>query len=685
MNDRSTDPVGWKTALTALALFAFALVPRTANIGDLSLYADEDLSAHAAAAVADGGGSVLPSGMEYRRAYPFTLVTGLWLQVSGDRSERAIRLPSALLGAATIPALFLLGRRWMGFGAGLTAALLLGVSEWHLVFSRQARMYVPLLLFVVLATAGLWAWTRTGRTKALVGGLAAVFVALMLHKLGILVVAAPLVWLAFPGAVGVSLPALVVVSTAAAAAGWAIGEFFINVPYSTSVAPPVVAPLPPVDRMAGVASLGPAAPVLAALGLALAVVIVRRLQHEEDRESGAFLRRAVRWVLALAAGLAAGTGQLYAFTVAGALFFLVTRQGVAPVLRRSGPALLGLLGLLALYLAVWSAQIGLGEALKVAASVPYPHAHTLVLQTPIPVFIFGVTTLVLVLFPFGEKSWGIAAAALLAIAMLAAIGLVREAGPTRYLLTAYPLMMLVAGAGIYVAARWIVGRTRGMLPASWSADGVAVLLSSAVVLSGVLGHHGVPDAIGVANLRHGDPVNELVHVFGFRPDHRSVGRFVSEQRGPDDVVVAVDPLVQRWYAGPVDYWFRRYDDMRRFLRVNEDGALRDIYVGSSALWRPSVLDSLAEAHPARVWYISSGETVGRRRFYFSADQRVWADSLRAVRRPSIVGEDGVTAAYCLNCPQDLSSPHEFRRPTRRSPAGSPGPSDPAPSPRTPRS
>ena len=34
---------------------------------------------------------------------------------------------------------------------------------------------------------------------------------------------------------------------------------------------------------------------------------------------------------------------------------------------------------------------------------------------------------------------------------------------------------------------------------------------------------------------------------------------------PGDVVIAEDPLIQVWYAGPIDYWFRRWGDMYRFL------------------------------------------------------------------------------------------------------------------------
>jgi len=114
-------------------------------------------------------------------------------------------------------------------------------------------------------------------------------------------------------------------------------------------------------------------------------------------------------------------------------------------------------------------------------------------------------------------------------------------------------------------------------------------------------------------------------------------------------VIAEDPIVQTLYAGHIDYWFRRYGDMRRYLREYPDG-VRDLYVGSRPLADPAIIDSLARDAPARVWLITSGETAPLRRWYLSPEQRSWLDSLERAREPAWLGEDGVSAAYCLNCP-----------------------------------
>jgi len=650
-HDSGADLQGFRVWLVAMLLFVVALVPRTVNLGRLSFYADEDISVLTAAAVAAGDGSVLPSGMEYRRALPLTWLDAASVRLFGGPTELSVRLPAAILGALTVPMLFLMGIRWVGFGGGLTAALFLALSEWHLVFSRQARMYVVLLLFVVLATWALSAWARTGRRSALGAGLVSTAVALLLHKLAVFLAAAPLVWLAFPGALAVSIPAAIGVAALIAVTGWAVSDYWVSLPYrALSMPPPLAGARAAMETSAAPSSPGAVTIALAAVGLLLAAAILRRTPRPPDGERGARLRD-VAWVgLALTAGAAAGAGQLYLFAVAGALFLLLDGRGVAPMLSRARLPLLGLLGILALQAVRHVPSAGLVGALKLSARFPYPHAYTLVLQAAAPTVLFGAASLRLILFPFDERRRGMAAASMLVFATLVALGIAREAGPTRYLITAYPLMMLVAGAGLYEGLKWVVDRVVARKEgwSAWSAR-VAGTLAGALVLGGAFSGHGVRAAIHLVRLGHGEPVNELTHMFPFRPDHRSAGRYVRAHRVDGDVVIAEDPIVQRWYAGKIDYWFRRYGDMRSYLRVQPDGSIRDIYAGSRPIGDPAAIDSIAAGARGRVWFITSGETAPLPSYYLSPDQADWLDSLRLTRTPVFVGEDGVSAVYCLNC------------------------------------
>jgi len=71
----------------------------------------------------------------------------------------AMRLPCALLGVATVWAMYSLVRRWFGTAAGLCAAAILALDPWHLSFTRTAHEAAFAPFFLV---ASLWAWQRAG-------------------------------------------------------------------------------------------------------------------------------------------------------------------------------------------------------------------------------------------------------------------------------------------------------------------------------------------------------------------------------------------------------------------------------------------------------------------------------------------------------------------------------------------
>jgi 4-amino-4-deoxy-L-arabinose transferase-like glycosyltransferase len=79
----------------------------------------------------------------------YTVFMRLWTAVFGD-SEVSIRLPSLLLGLASIPLTYLIGVRVTGKNAALTAALLITVSPVHIWYSQEARQYSAVLFLVLL-------------------------------------------------------------------------------------------------------------------------------------------------------------------------------------------------------------------------------------------------------------------------------------------------------------------------------------------------------------------------------------------------------------------------------------------------------------------------------------------------------------------------------------------------------
>lgn len=81
----------------------------------------------------------------------FSVLAHLSISAFGDHPW-SLRLPSMILGALTVPALYLLAREFVGRTEGLLASLLLAVSYHHVWFSQSARGYAGLTLFAVLCS-----------------------------------------------------------------------------------------------------------------------------------------------------------------------------------------------------------------------------------------------------------------------------------------------------------------------------------------------------------------------------------------------------------------------------------------------------------------------------------------------------------------------------------------------------
>ena len=73
-----------------------------------------------------------------------------WLEI--HLGEGTIRLLSVLPGTASIPVMYLLGRRLFGRSVGILSALLLAISTCAVVYSQEARGYSWLLLGTLVST-----------------------------------------------------------------------------------------------------------------------------------------------------------------------------------------------------------------------------------------------------------------------------------------------------------------------------------------------------------------------------------------------------------------------------------------------------------------------------------------------------------------------------------------------------
>ena len=92
----------------------------------------------------------------FREPHPpaYYIMGWAWTRVAGTELW-VLRLPSVLLGAASIFLVYALGVRTGGRAVGLLAALLLAFHGQHILYSQFARMYVP-GTFLALLSALLW-------------------------------------------------------------------------------------------------------------------------------------------------------------------------------------------------------------------------------------------------------------------------------------------------------------------------------------------------------------------------------------------------------------------------------------------------------------------------------------------------------------------------------------------------
>ena len=129
-------------------IIAAAAFLRLHLLGAKDLWIDEAASVAFAQLPWVGFWTVLRN-CEGNMAFYYVLLRG-WIHL-GD-SEFALRSLSVLFGLATIPAVYVLGDRFLGRKAGLASAALLAVHSFHIRYSQEARSYSLLVLLLVLST-----------------------------------------------------------------------------------------------------------------------------------------------------------------------------------------------------------------------------------------------------------------------------------------------------------------------------------------------------------------------------------------------------------------------------------------------------------------------------------------------------------------------------------------------------
>lgn len=135
--------------LSIISIIAIVTILRVANLGGPSFAADENYQFFAAKGLLEEGKPILPSGLNYDRAYLFSRLVSFSLSLFGV-NETAARLPSVLFGLLTVLLVFYWGKKYFNLKVGLITALLIGFSPVEIAWSRECRMYAAFQFFYLL-------------------------------------------------------------------------------------------------------------------------------------------------------------------------------------------------------------------------------------------------------------------------------------------------------------------------------------------------------------------------------------------------------------------------------------------------------------------------------------------------------------------------------------------------------
>jgi mannosyltransferase len=181
------DPV-W--ALAGISIIAFAL--RLWKL-DTSLWLDEILTM--VDFVRPPLGHILTSFPNQNQHMLFSILGHASIRLFGE-SAWALRLPSVFFGVASIWALYLLARKLMGIRPAIIACALMALSYHHIWFSQNARGYMGVLFFTLLAT---WLWLSaidSGRWSTWIAYGVVLFLGIWVHMTILFVIAAHgIIWL----------------------------------------------------------------------------------------------------------------------------------------------------------------------------------------------------------------------------------------------------------------------------------------------------------------------------------------------------------------------------------------------------------------------------------------------------------------------------------------------------------
>ena len=160
----------------------FGAVLRFWNLGQWSFWIDEVFTVRDAQNLSFDSWQVIPNPIPY-------LAVKLSILLGGN-SEWGGRLIPCLVGIASIPAVFGLGRTLFNWRVGLLGSAFVACSSWHLFWAQNARYPVFTFLFAVLTAWLFYLSFERDATLLMVGSLICCLCLILSHTLSVVIVPA---------------------------------------------------------------------------------------------------------------------------------------------------------------------------------------------------------------------------------------------------------------------------------------------------------------------------------------------------------------------------------------------------------------------------------------------------------------------------------------------------------------
>ena len=168
--------------LVLSVIVVFGAVLRFWNLGQWSFWIDEVFTVRDARNLSLNSLQSIPNPIPY-------LAVKLSIVLAGH-SEWGSRLIPCLVGIASIPAVFGLGRTLFNWQVGLLSSAFVACSSWHLFWSQNARYPVFTFLFAILTAWFFYLSLERDSTLLTIAALASCLCLILSHTLSIVIVPA---------------------------------------------------------------------------------------------------------------------------------------------------------------------------------------------------------------------------------------------------------------------------------------------------------------------------------------------------------------------------------------------------------------------------------------------------------------------------------------------------------------